>query len=107
MLREARGLRQKLLEVRNQHDVAIEVSAGERELLAIERPCKVKNQVGSEVSKLSWSTASDRLFPQIANTVTGKNIVKRFAVRRPTWSKQSCGRIDAKQRSAAIGGHCG
>ena len=53
----------RLLEVRNQHDIAIAISARKGKLLAVLRPGEVKDQGSFEVRQLFRRSSGERLFP--------------------------------------------
>lgn len=56
----------ELAEVANQHDVAGDVTAREKQLAAVARPGEIEDAAGSEIGYLTNRAAGERLLPDVA-----------------------------------------
>ena len=72
-----------LVDIRDQHNVAIQVPAGDRQLLAVVGPVEFPNQFALEVSDLPRWTSGKRLLPDVAHAPTCQYVVKSTPVTRP------------------------
>src|ERR1700751_429621 len=67
---------QSLMEIRDQHNVAVQVPAGNCQLLAVVGPVEVPNQFALEVGDLFGRASDQRLLPDVARASTRQCIVK-------------------------------
>ena len=79
-----------LVEIRDQHDVAIQVASGNHQLLPIAGPDEVPDQLTLEVSQLLCRTSAERLFPDVAHAPTRQYVLQSTPISGPTEYLHPC-----------------
>jgi hypothetical protein len=71
------------VEIRDQHDVAVQVPAGNHQLLAVVGPVEVPDQLALEVGDLLGWASGQRLLPDVAHASTGQCVVNCAPITGP------------------------
>ena len=96
------GPTEPLVEIRDQHNVAIQVPAGNCQLLAVVGPVEVPNQFALEVGDLPGRASGKRLLPDVARASTRQCIVKSTPITGPAEYLYTCRRLEGVEDFSAL-----
>ena len=89
------GPTEPLVEIRDQHNVAIQVPAGDCQLFAVVGPVEVPNQFALEMGDLLGRTSAKRLLPEVAGASTRQYVVKIAPITGPAKYLYTCRSLEA------------
>src|SRR5215470_11263096 len=97
----------RLVEVRQEHDVARGLPSSEQELFAVTAPGEAIDAAFGEAGDLALRSAGEGLLPQVGDTVARHRELDGFGVRRPAQAAPSDGQVEGLRGCVAYNGNDG